>query len=535
MKAAIRADAYAELGTGHIMRCLALGQGIKDKGCEVVFAVYCESDVLIDRLSREGMALYMLKEPGSLEESLKIFAKEKPDWIVLDGYHFDAGYQKAVKEAGYRLLYIDDYAHLDHYYADIILNQNYGAEKFHYNIEPSTKVLAGVRYVLMRREFRDYNNFRREIPDVALKVLLTLGGSDPENFTLQVLKAINLLTMSLYVKVVIGAGNPHYESVRQKATNSRHNVEIVQSVENMAPLMAWADLAISAGGTTIWELAFMGTPSIVGVIAANQESAVKALSNDGVIISLGWMQLKSEQEISFIVRDVIHDKAMRHALMERMIMTVDGIGTSRIVEEMTSMPLRVLFLGGAGSKSLSDWLQAQGEEVYYTEKKLDADTTARLKPDIIVSYNYRHILRKNIIDIPPRGAINLHISYLPWNRGTQPNVWSFLEDTPKGVTIHLVDEGLDTGNILLQKEIIFDEGRETLKSSYEKLHSEMQKIFKEHWQDIKAARISPRKQSGGGSLHYVRNGYFFEDIIRESGWDIPIKEFKALARQKASI
>lgn len=107
-------------------------------------------------------------------------------------------------------------------------------------------------------------------------------------------------------------------------------------------------------------------------------------------------------------------------------------------------------------------------------------------------------------------AINLHISYLPWNRGSDPNLWSFIDNTKKGVSIHYMDKGLDTGDIIAQKEIEFDIYNETFSSSYERLHLEIQKLFKEIWNDVKIKNINPKKQAKKGSYHSSidKNIYF---------------------------
>ena len=101
----------------------------------------------------------------------------------------------------------------------------------------------------------------------------------------------------------------------------------------------------------------------------------------------------------------------------------------------------------------------------------------------------------------PRKAVNLHISMLPWNRGASPNLWSFVNGTPKGVTIHIIDEGLDTGDILLLRQVFFDESVETFESSYLKLHSAVQELFRDNWQQLKEGAVRPIKQ---GSFHTAR-------------------------------
>jgi UDP-2,4-diacetamido-2,4,6-trideoxy-beta-L-altropyranose hydrolase len=526
MKVAIHADSYAEIGTGHVMRCIALGQGIQDRGGEVVFITYCGSEGLVGRLRSEGFTLQLLSEPGRLKDLLGLLDKERPHWVVLDGYHFEAGYQRAVKDAGYRLLVIDDYVRLDYYHADIVLNQNYGAEEFRYNVKEGSKLLLGTKYVMLRKEFLRDREFDRKIPEFAENVLITMGGADPDNNTLKILKALNFIKRPLNVKVVVGAANPHYEVLAKEVEGSSHNFEILRGVEDMAPLMARADAAISAGGSTVWELAFMGLPAILSVVADNQEYSVNCLVRDDVFMSLGRPSETRVEGIAAVVQKLLYDAAKRTAMLGNCQKIVDGKGVDRVVDDLMQWPLRILFLGGTLSNDLSRWLEARGEKVFYTEEKVDARYVADLKPDMIISYNYQYMLGKDILCIPQKGAINLHISYLPWNRGAHPNVWSFIEGSPKGVTIHYIDDGIDTGDILVQEEVIFDDDRDTLMSSYAKLHKAIQDLFKRNWAHMRGGSVEAKPQPTGGTLHFRKDSSKFEALISEKAWNTPVKEIR---------
>lgn len=113
--------------------------------------------------------------------------------------------------------------------------------------------------------------------------------------------------------------------------------------------------------------------------------------------------------------------------------------------------MNLLFLG-PGESAVLDYLRQVEEEVAVTSDPLTVEVVERRRPDFVVSHGYRHIIRREVLARLPDRIVNLHISLLPWNRGADPNVWSFLEDTPKGVTIHYVDERVDTGDIIAQKE-----------------------------------------------------------------------------------
>jgi len=148
------------------------------------------------------------------------------------------------------------------------------------------------------------------------------------------------------------------------------------------------------------------------------------------------------------------------------------------------------------------------------------------KIDLIISYNYKYIINKEVVNYFSNKIINLHISLLPWNRGSDPNVWSFLCNTPKGVTIHLINDGVDKGDILYQKEIIFDDRCETLSTSYYKLHREVKNLFIENWNNIKSFSCISEKQAGIGSYHSGKDFKEINFILGEESWDIPILDLK---------
>ena len=165
----------------------------------------------------------------------------------------------------------------------------------------------------------------------------------------------------------------------------------------------------------------------------------------------------------------------------------------------------VLFLtNNENTDDLYQWLCTKEALVYRIQNKLTFQMVKQLAPSFIISFNYRHLIPGEVLDAMPDKVINLHTSYLPYNRGSSPNFFSFLDDTPKGVTIHLMDEKLDTGDILCQKELFFDENTETFASSYEKLILEMKNLFRENWDAIKGRTLRPRKQVGEGTCHRMK-------------------------------
>jgi len=187
--------------------------------------------------------------------------------------------------------------------------------------------------------------------------------------------------------------------------------------------------------------------------------------------------------------------------------------------------MRILLLGSDNSEceELRRYLFSCGEEVIFIAEKITSEKVREINPDIIISYNYRHILKEDVFLMPILGTINLHISYLPWNRGADPNFWSHLEGTPKGVTIHYINAGIDTGDIIGQELVEFSE-KDTLKSSYEKLHIAIRELFKKLWPKIKSGQAPRRKQRGKGTFHLVKDKEPFLNLFSERGYDTPIED-----------
>jgi methionyl-tRNA formyltransferase len=185
--------------------------------------------------------------------------------------------------------------------------------------------------------------------------------------------------------------------------------------------------------------------------------------------------------------------------------------------------MKVLFLtSGEHARHLADWI-GERETLVLRETPVSAQDIAALAPDLIVSHSYRHILRRDVLAAAPDRFINLHISLLPYNRGADPNLWSFLDATPKGVSIHLIDEGIDTGALLLQREVSFDEDSETLGSSYAKLQQTINGLFVENWPALRDRRIAPRMQSGAGTFHRASEFATLKNaLLGNEGWDVPI-------------
>ncbi|MFH0966852.1 MAG: UDP-2,4-diacetamido-2,4,6-trideoxy-beta-L-altropyranose hydrolase [Methanobacteriota archaeon] len=332
----IRADASPEIGAGHVMRCLALAEAWLDKGGEVFFVSVGSSPSLEERLKREGMGFIPINKgagtPEDAEETIRIAQDLGADWIAVDGYHFGAEFQKSIKDAGRSLLFIDDYGHADHYYADIVLNQNiYADMSFYPKYEPYTRFLLGTKFALIRKEFLKWSSWHRDIPEVARKILVTLGGGDPDNVTQKVIEAVKTVEVcDLEVIVVAGGFNPHIGLIEESIKN-RSGFRLIKNAENMPELMAWADVAISAGGSTCWELAFMGVPSILQPIAENQIIITQNLFRVNAAVGFPPGKPLSRKKISNFITSFLKNKSLRSDLSAMQKKIVDGDGARNIV------------------------------------------------------------------------------------------------------------------------------------------------------------------------------------------------------------
>ena len=182
--------------------------------------------------------------------------------------------------------------------------------------------------------------------------------------------------------------------------------------------------------------------------------------------------------------------------------------------------MKILLLGPERPE-FEKFLCSEGDTVNRTEAKLTGDSPLLDGVDWIVSYGFRHIIKADVLNRFPQRAVNLHISYLPWNKGADPNLWSFLEDSPKGVTIHYIDRGVDTGDILAQQEVSMS-GNDTLSTSYAKLGREIEALFCRVWPDIRAGRLTGKKQPEGGSVHRMKDKKEYEHLLTDD-WDTPVR------------
>lgn len=335
----VRADAGLDIGAGHVMRCLALAQAWRDRGGPVAFAVSSLPPPIEPLLAAEGIDLLRLGEPaggaGDALRTAELAAAIGAAWVVVDGYGFGVAYRRALRQSGVRLLLIED-VEGERGEADVVLNPNaHAAPLVSESAEGPPRLLLGTAYAPLRREFRRFRGWSRSIADPGARILVTMGGSDPDNATLTALQAIEQLGRpGLEVRVVVGPANPHRAVLAREAGAGRCDVRLEPPSMAMPDLMAWADLAVTAAGSTCWELAFMGVPMVTVVLAENQLRIAESLSAAGAAVSAGRAGALEPRALAAAVDATVSSREIREQMSRRGRSLVDGLGAERVTEEL---------------------------------------------------------------------------------------------------------------------------------------------------------------------------------------------------------
>jgi UDP-2,4-diacetamido-2,4,6-trideoxy-beta-L-altropyranose hydrolase len=333
----IRADGDSTTGMGHLMRCLSLASAWQEQGGETIFLSHSDHNFFLSQCNRLGIMVIKVETPYPHKNDLSVTLQaikqqsSQESLLVLDGYFFDLSYQDQIRSAHIPLLVIDDNHHLSEYHADYLLNQNLGAEKIAYHINQDTKLLLGTQYTLLAPNFNEWQSWQRHIPSKAKNILVTLGGSDPTHLTSHIL---NLLKdFPIKIRTIVGPMNPDLKTIKESFA-SLDNIEILTCVTDMPALMSWADLILTASGTTVWESAYMGLPAIFFVTAANQETIAKNAALQGIGIQAGSIKEPLPSHLKETLHKIINTPETRRHLSNNGRRLIDGSGAKRVVETL---------------------------------------------------------------------------------------------------------------------------------------------------------------------------------------------------------
>jgi UDP-2,4-diacetamido-2,4,6-trideoxy-beta-L-altropyranose hydrolase len=322
------------------MRCLALAQAWQDAGGKAVFAMAQSTESIRMRLASESCEIVNVGEAAAdLQQTIDLAQSRNCEWAVVDGYQFDSDYQHGLKAAGLKVLFLDDYGHSRHYAADLVLNQNVSASAALYsNRARYTRLLLGPRYATLRREFSPWGNWERKIAPDCHRLLVMMGGSDQANVTAGVLNGLSKARIdNLEITVVVGGSNPHFTELQALADNTGLKIRLLRDASNIGEIMANSDIAISAAGSTCWELCLLGLPSLLIDVAENQSAVAKALHQKGCAIHIGDHNV-SAAIVSQNVKWLAEDHPLRQSLAQRSRELVDGKGAARVISILRGTP-----------------------------------------------------------------------------------------------------------------------------------------------------------------------------------------------------
>jgi UDP-2,4-diacetamido-2,4,6-trideoxy-beta-L-altropyranose hydrolase len=368
---AFRVDASVQMGSGHIMRCLTLADALKARGAQCHFISRAHQGHLHETIFQRGYtvnglaasvqrAQAAIKKIAIEEQDLRqttaqaswlgstwqtdaletaaILTNLQPDWLVVDHYALDQRWEEALAPHYRKLLVIDDLADRPHS-CDLLLDQNLGSEpeQYAHSVPAHCQILTGPHYALLRPEFaalRSYSLQRRQVQPGLRHLLITMGGVDQPNATGQVLQALKTcaLPQECRITVVMGLTAPWLQNVRELAAPMPWPTEVVVNVTDMARRMADSDLAIGAAGSTSWERCCLGVPTLMVVLAENQEAGARALEAAHAAHWIGDVSDIATQ-LPEAVRDLIGSKHLTRMTLAASAIT-DGQGVEKTLKAM---------------------------------------------------------------------------------------------------------------------------------------------------------------------------------------------------------
>ena len=328
----IRADANEHIGTGHVMRCLSVARAFSLLGKEVKFIA---ADYRSGRLIRDNGFGYVCLESDwvQLEDELpsitKVIAEERPELLLIDSYYVTEKYFHDLS-ATVKTAYVDD-LNKECWDVDWLINYNIFADVYDYSqyADTRTKLILGPNYIPLRDEFkkRPPHEIREKVRDV----LVSAGGSDPEQMTEKLIKEVCPNHKDVTFHFVVGSLNPRINEIKKYEGG---NIILHINERNMSGLMQSCDIAISASGSTLYELCACGTPMITFTLADNQLAAAKQFKTNGIAVYAGDSRNNRSlcKEIDTYLRGLMKNEDERRLFSGKMQKLVDGYGAEKIAD-----------------------------------------------------------------------------------------------------------------------------------------------------------------------------------------------------------
>lgn len=361
MKVWFRVDSSSEMGTGHLMRCLTLATGLRDRGAAASFVSRAHEGNSLDRIRANGFDVVELTLEGHADQrgsaptqygswlggnwlddarhTREAIGATTADWVIVDHYALDARWERAVRPATSRIMAIDDLADREHD-CDMLLDQNLVAglaTRYDGLVPEACGSLLGPQFALLQRDYAALHDQTPPRSGAVARILVFFGGADVDNLTGRTVGAfLELQRDDVRLDVVVGAGHPFSAAIEQQVVGNTH-VSLHRNLPSLGPLIASADLAVGAGGTMSWERCCLGLPSLVITIAKNQEPIAAELARRGLIRWLGTKDEVDQPAITEILKEVLRD-GLAPEWSEQCRALVDGRGLDRVCSYLTLSP-----------------------------------------------------------------------------------------------------------------------------------------------------------------------------------------------------
>ncbi len=357
-----RADASGNIGTGHIMRCLTLANALKSQGLECSFVCRPQLGDLIDLVKQSGYQVAELpqiisdQQPAEQQIAHEHWLKtdwltdamqtqaalNKPvDFLIVDHYALDARWEISMRQSINKIMVIDDLADRSHD-CDLLLDQNLGStcQSYETLVPAHTKLLVGAEYALLRPEFAAIrsHSLRRRRATKPSRIMVSMGGVDKDNITSRVLTILDELETErdLEILTIMGPKAPWLRDIVSQARVSRHPTTVLSNVKNMATLMAEADIAIGAAGSTSWERCALGLPTILVILAENQREVGRRLAASGAA-ELIDLDDNFGSHMAASLRLLLDNDAARSAMSDGASAICDGSGVFKVARAVLSL------------------------------------------------------------------------------------------------------------------------------------------------------------------------------------------------------
>lgn len=319
MKIIIRADGGAGIGMGHLMRTSVLADELKSFAAVQYACIDIkEHRVGIDFLQNKGYEVIRLNENSPLEDLLKTNA----DCLITDSYKVDTEYFKKMSRYFPITGYIDD-LNMHVFSVDFLINQNPYGPDLEYRVKEGTKLFLGLEYALLRKEFHDIpqKNIKKEVQDI----MITMGGADPQDYSTKLALKIKQVFPDITLHIIVGSS---FENINVLKKIADKNIKLYFNAM-MSEVMQQCDIAISACGSTLYELSACGVPTIGIVIAENQNMAASKMEALGAI---------KKGEVASVARQIgVLDYEQRSKMSKIQRKIVDGRGSKKLSQEIISI------------------------------------------------------------------------------------------------------------------------------------------------------------------------------------------------------